>query len=212
MGSNKGFCMFYDWVDNLDILDGADAWVIVKAINAYCRDGVDPMETLKDEKAYIRAVAAMMLSQIRRREEVSAKRAKAGQAGNEEKKRRRDTEVKMEEAKVNSEVVSGDEIAEYSEYSEYSEKVERFWQVYPRKSGKREALRVFSALKPTDELVGVMVNAVRDQQRSDQWTRERGRYVPNPATWLSREPWLDVPVKPYSPICEGIEVSLDDLF
>ena len=32
---NKGFCMFYDWVEDLSYLAPADAWQIVRALNAY---------------------------------------------------------------------------------------------------------------------------------------------------------------------------------
>jgi hypothetical protein len=36
-----------------------------------------------------------------------------------------------------------------------------------------------------------MLSAIDLQKRSDQWRREGGQYIPNPATWLSQGRWDD---------------------
>lgn len=33
--------------------------------------------------------------------------------------------------------------------------------------------------------------ALKTQTQSEQWTKERGRFIPNPATWLRGRRWED---------------------
>jgi hypothetical protein len=71
---------------------------------------------------------------------------------------------------------------------EYSPDFERFWFVYPRKVGKKEAYRAFNkANKP----VQLLIAAVNAQMQSEQWNKENGKYIPNPATWLNQGRWDD---------------------
>ena len=68
---------------------------------------------------------------------------------------------------------------------------ERFWSVYPKKVGKAAARKSFAKVKePIDRLV----DAVEKQTKSEQWQRENGRFIPNPATWLNQGRWDDEPV------------------
>ena len=69
----------------------------------------------------------------------------------------------------------------------------RFWSVYPKKIGKGAAAKVFARLKPSDDLLGVMLDALEVVARSEQWKRDGGRYIPNPATWLNQRRWEDEP-------------------
>lgn len=65
---------------------------------------------------------------------------------------------------------------------------ERFWSAYPLKVGKQAALRSFKRVKvPVD----VLIEAVEAQQKSEQWTRDNGRFIPHPATWLNQGRWED---------------------
>jgi len=65
---------------------------------------------------------------------------------------------------------------------------ETFWNVYPKKVGKEAAREAFSkCTQPLD----LLVNAIEKQKQSVQWNKENGRYIPNPATWLSQGRWSD---------------------
>lgn len=68
-----------------------------------------------------------------------------------------------------------------------------FWKAYPRKVGKGAALKAWRRIKPSDTLTDLMLAAVEQQVRSDQWRKDGGRYIPNPATWLNQERWQDEP-------------------
>lgn len=65
---------------------------------------------------------------------------------------------------------------------------ERFWAVYPRKVGKKDAQRAFGKVKAD---VQVLIDAVERQKKSTQWCKDNGQYIPNPATWLNQERWTD---------------------
>ena len=69
---------------------------------------------------------------------------------------------------------------------------ERFWSAYPRKVGKRDAWRAWEKLAASNGLVDTIVVAVRSQAGAEQWTRDDGRYIPHPATWLNGHRWADV--------------------
>jgi len=78
-----------------------------------------------------------------------------------------------------------------------NDKFEQFWVVYPKKVGKKEARKAFEKINPSDELFGKMRVAIEQQKKSEQWRKEGGRYIPNPATWLNGARWEDeIPTKP----------------
>ena len=71
----------------------------------------------------------------------------------------------------------------------YTDDFELFWHEYPRKVGKKEA---FNAFKKAKQPVQILIAAVRAQSQSAMWTKENGRFIPNPATWLNQGRWDDV--------------------
>lgn len=66
-----------------------------------------------------------------------------------------------------------------------------FWTVYPKKVGNRAAFKAWQRVKPTAELHGKIMGAVMAATKTEQWQRENGRYIPNPATWLNEGRWDD---------------------
>ena len=69
------------------------------------------------------------------------------------------------------------------------EEFNRFWEAYPRKIGKQAARKAFDKIPAAE--IPKLVPAVEAQKSSAQWTRENGRYIPNPATWLNQGRWDD---------------------
>ena len=67
-----------------------------------------------------------------------------------------------------------------------------FWAEYPKKVKKPEALKAWAKLKPEDGGVFEKVmEGLRRWKASDQWTRDGGRFIPNPATWINNRQWED---------------------
>lgn len=67
---------------------------------------------------------------------------------------------------------------------------EKFWQAYPLKKGKQAARRAFDRARKLTTLDN-MLSAIRKQKGWEQWTRDNGKYIPHPATWLNQGRWDD---------------------
>ena len=68
---------------------------------------------------------------------------------------------------------------------------EGFWKAYPRKVGKAAAQRVWRKVVKGNGFLDRVLQALAQQGKSDQWTREGGRFIPHPATWLRDGRWED---------------------
>lgn len=67
----------------------------------------------------------------------------------------------------------------------------RFWDAYPRKCGKRAALRAWNRLGRERPPIAEILAAIDSQKRSSDWQKESGRFIPHPATWLNDGRWSD---------------------
>ena len=67
----------------------------------------------------------------------------------------------------------------------------RFWEAYPRKVSKGRAEKSFSRINPDEQLVGRIIAAIERAKTSDDWRKDRGMYIPHPATWLNDRRWED---------------------
>lgn len=65
-----------------------------------------------------------------------------------------------------------------------------FWKAYPRKQGKGAAEKAFAKAKLNGHFDS-MLTALELQKQSEQWRRDAGQFVPNPATWLNQRRWED---------------------
>jgi hypothetical protein len=74
----------------------------------------------------------------------------------------------------------------------YDDIFDIFWNAYPKKIGKAYAKKCFEKLKPNAELVDRMVSAINEQKQTDSWKEAKGKYIPNPSTWLNQQRWDDV--------------------
>lgn len=68
---------------------------------------------------------------------------------------------------------------------------DQFWSAYPRKVAKPQALKAWNKLKPSEPMTGKIMSAVNAQAASDQWTKDDGKFIPHPATWLNGQRWDD---------------------
>ena len=65
-----------------------------------------------------------------------------------------------------------------------------FWTAYPKKIAiaKAEAAWLINGCA---QLLTKILTTIRAFKTSDQWTKEGGRFIPNPATWLNQRRWED---------------------
>lgn len=68
---------------------------------------------------------------------------------------------------------------------------ESFWEIYPNKKAKAAALKTWLRINPGPELLAQILAAVKSQSACDQWTKDGGKFIPHPATWLNNARWED---------------------
>ena len=77
---------------------------------------------------------------------------------------------------------------------EYTEPFLRFWDAYPKKVGKGAAAKSWNdKIENPDQTVHQILDALEWQKRSHDWTRDEGRYIPYPSTYLNQRRWEDEP-------------------
>ena len=67
------------------------------------------------------------------------------------------------------------------------EEFEKFWKIYPRKVGKKTALKSFTKINDKEYekvLLGAEIFAELNQQTEE-------RFIPHPTTWLNQERYMD---------------------
>lgn len=70
-----------------------------------------------------------------------------------------------------------------------------FWKEYPNRVAKQDAVKARKKLKVDPELLEKIMTGLSRWKASDEWSRDGGRYIPHPATWLNGRRWEDE-VKP----------------
>jgi uncharacterized protein YdaU (DUF1376 family) len=75
--------------------------------------------------------------------------------------------------------------------AEVSDEFAQFWNAYPKKVGKDAALRVWKKLGSPVATLQNIKTALAWQRESEQWTKDQGQFIPNPATYLSQGRWQD---------------------
>ena len=82
------------------------------------------------------------------------------------------------------------------ENNEINTRFARFWSVYPRHVAKPDARKKFEKLNPDDQLLEMMLKAIEDQKKSEQWIKDNGQFIPHPSTWINQRRWEDETPKP----------------
>ena len=67
-----------------------------------------------------------------------------------------------------------------------------FWSIYPKKVDKKGSFRAFKNIPKLKETFPGILQALEIQKQSEQWTKNRGQFIPNPTTYIHQERWLSV--------------------
>ena len=65
-----------------------------------------------------------------------------------------------------------------------------FWEAYPRKVAKPKAFAAWQKAKLP--AIADILASITAQSSSDQWSKDGGKYIPHPTTWIAGERWSDV--------------------
>lgn len=117
-------------------------------------------------------------------------KAEAGQLGGSKRKAdAKQTESKIKNnTNINTNINTKDKTKDTASVSEESTPFDIFWNLYPKKVGKEKArLAFYNVTVPLEELL----NALKKQKYSYQWSEDNGVFVPNAETWLTERRWED---------------------
>jgi hypothetical protein len=66
-----------------------------------------------------------------------------------------------------------------------------FWAAYPKRIAKDDAKKAFAKRKVTSALLEKMLSAIAKWKNTEQWKKDGGQFIPNPASWLNAGRWED---------------------
>ena len=72
---------------------------------------------------------------------------------------------------------------------------EKFWKEYPRKVAKQGTIKAFTKIikkqRDIKEFMELLLESLAFWKAQDQWTRDKGKFIPYPASWLNAGHWRD---------------------
>jgi len=87
----------------------------------------------------------------------------------------------------------------------------RWWQLYPKKKGKADALKAWMRLKPNPRMTNVLIaDTEKRKQEEESWQRDNGQFIPLGATYLRGARWEDE-ITPVVTQAETMPKSNDEL-
>ena len=200
------FCAYYSYLEWMESLSDAEKGRLFVACLEYSKSGKEP-ELRGNEKVVFPAVRR----QIDRDREVYEKKCERlrqnGSKGGKANSKQMVANGKQLLANAKQMVANGGHLGgncyqiEKKEKNQKKEKrtntitplcgFDSFWKEYPKKVSKQEAVKAFNKLEPNTTLLDTILEALRAQKRSSDWTRDNGQYIPHPATWLNQRRWED---------------------
>ncbi len=78
----------------------------------------------------------------------------------------------------------------HSSEREEDDEFAEFWDAYPLKVGKAAALKAWRKLKPPPDRLTLLA-ALDWQRKQESWTKDHGKFIPHPGTWLNGARWTD---------------------
>jgi len=189
MEERKQFTFYRSYFEALSKLPRERRLGALEAVIAYALDGTEP-EGLDD-------MQAMAFLLIRPTLDTGRKKAAAGSAGGSKtqakRKQKASKEEKEKETEIENEIEKELETELETENEDeclWREGFERFWDLYPVKVGKARALDAWMQIRPE---IKTACDAVMLWLRSEQWKREKGRFIPRAAKFLLERHFEDAP-------------------
>lgn len=185
------FTFYRSYWEAISNLPQKDQLTVLKAIIEYGLDGTEHD---------LKGVAAAMFFLVKPTLDVGRRKAAVGKQGGskqkangkqkESKKKAKCKQTASEKEKEKEKEVEIEKEIEIENDSSISPitPFDEFWAAYPKKVGKGDARKAFQKVKVPLETI---LKAVEAQKASAQWTKEDGRFIPNPSTWLNQERWCD---------------------
>lgn len=216
--AKKGFVLYYDYRNHLALLSDAERGQLLMALLDYSESGEEHELSGAALMAYS-FIKAQMDRDAAKYAETVQKRREAGRQGGRPAKANESNEKQSEAKKANgfdekqnkakkpdtdtdTDTVTDTDTdtdintppispAGGAPTDAQERRFSEFWSAYPKKVGKKAALTSWKRLRPDSVLFERIMQAVINAKKSEQWIREGGRYIPNPATWINQGRWDD---------------------
>ena len=190
--------LFVDYLDAIEPLGDAERGRLFTSLLTYARTGEVP-QLGGNERFLFPMMRAQIDRDVLSKDELSQKRREAASASKkstcEQKEHLQANEASAskspQDKDKDNKTIDKDKDKDKDNKKRTDAKTDdfdAFWAVYPRKVGKGDARKAFAKVKAP---VSVLINAVNTQKQSQQWLRNDGQYIPNPATWLNQGRWED---------------------
>lgn len=75
--------------------------------------------------------------------------------------------------------------------SKYPEDFEQFWEAYPKKKSKGDALKAWKQMKKDRPPIDDLLSKIDELMSSKDWQKDGGQWIPYPATWIRAGGWDD---------------------
>ena len=179
---------YFDWIEQTAALSDAERGRLFIAILEYARSGLEPK--LDGREGILFPVFRATIDRDNKKSAAYSENGKKGGRGNKanesELKQNKANESKMPNIRHKTQDKDKDKD---KDKDNSASPFESFWAAYPRKVGKQAAKKAFSKVSVP---VKTLIDAVNSQKNSEQWRKDNGQYIPNPATWLNQGRWDDV--------------------
>jgi hypothetical protein len=147
------------------------------------------LETLDDGTIYCRRMYREW-SLKQKRKEAGSKGGKQKASKNKSKKASKSKQMDEEGVEVEVEIEVENKLME---------RFNIFWKAYPKKKSKGQAEKTWKKIKPKQEILGIMLNKIKEGNNSKEWAKDKGEFIPHPSTWLNNKGWEDE----YTPLIIG---------
>ena len=201
---------YYDWIEQTAALSDAERGRLFIAILEYARSGREPK--LDGREGLLFPVFKCMVDRDNEKSAVLAENgAKGGRGNKANESKQKQNKANESKSKPTKDIRHKTQDEEKDGNKENNippiapqkgagaSAFDWFWSLYPKKADKPAAQRAWKKLKPGEELLQAMLSALDVQKQTDAWTREEGRFIPNPATWLNGRRWEDEAPKVAAP-------------
>lgn len=94
-----------------------------------------------------------------------------------------------------------------------------FWELYPRKSDRKRATSAWKQI-PLKEHAAIMANVAGRMRSDESWTKDGGKFIPHPTTYLNGRRWEDefqskiemAPAKDAKPVRPNSDLTDEELW
>lgn len=186
--------VFTDFADKLELLGDAERGRLFTAMLKYAESGAEP--ELKGNERFLWATAKADIDRQREsydkrcetNKQIATNRYQDAPKSTKRNETCQDKDKEKEKKKNNIPPIppQGEQDEDLN-----TKRFDSFWSVYPKKTAKKDARKAWDKLKVDNELYTLIMKNLMKQTKSQDWSKENGKYVPYPATWLNGHRWED---------------------